>query len=254
MLIDTHAHLFKKEYDNVDDVILEALAEDVKLIIVSGCDQETNKEALLLAKKYKQVFATVGYAPTNIIGLTATHLEELESLMQEEKVVGIGEIGLDYYWNQDQKEIQKDWFIKQIRLAKKYQKPIVVHCREAFDDLYKILKDEKVEKGIIHCYTGSLELAKKINKLGIFLGIGGIVTFKNNKLIDVIKNISLEYIVLETDAPYLAPEPVRGSLNKPSYLKFIAQKTALVKGLRYKEVVIKTGENALSLFDLKHRI
>ncbi len=248
MIIDTHCHLFKEEYDDLED-ILKQLEKEKIIVIINGYNPLTNKYAIDLANKYKFIYATIGFHPSNINEVQDESFKILEKQLNNKKVVGIGEIGLDYYWNKNNKEKQKEILKKQLDLAKKYNKPIIVHSRDAVDDVYNLLKKYNL-KGILHAFSGSLEQANLFINLGYKLGIGGVVTFKNSKLKEVIKNINLEYIVLETDAPYLTPEPYRGKKNKPIYVRIIAEKIADIKETKYNDVCQITTRNVRSLFDL----
>ena len=176
-------------------------------------------------------------------------LEELEKLIKNNKIVAIGEIGLDYYWNKDNKNIQKECLNKQLDLAEKYKLPVLIHTRESIQDTLDILKKRSL-KGIIHCYSGSYEMAKEFIKLGYKLGIGGVLTFKNSKLYEVIEKIELNDIVLETDSPYLTPEPYRGKQNNPYNIYYVAKKIAEIKKIQIEEVIEKTTNNAKSIFDI----
>lgn len=251
MFVDTHCHLGKKYYFDIDNIIKKAIDKGVKFIIISGYDRETNKEVIELAKKYENVYATIGYGPSIAENVKDEDLELLKEQGLYNKIVGIGEIGLDYYRNK-YKDKQKDIFIKQIEIANELNKPIVVHNRDADDDVYNILKEAKLNKnGVIHCFNSDYLMGEKFIKLGFYLGIGGIITFKNSKLAGVIKKIPLEYIVLETDSPYLAPEPHRGEKNDPSLIKKIAEKIADLKEVNIENVGTSTTINALRLFDLQ---
>lgn len=251
MLIDTHCHLGKDDYENVEEIIKEM--ED-NIIIASAVDLETSKEVVELCNKYKNVYGTIGFHPTELDDYSNEKLLELERLLENKEIVGIGEIGLDYHYGKDDMELQKEVFIKQIKLADKYSLPIVVHSRDAALDTYEILKEYKTEnmKIDMHCYSYSLEMAELFINMGIKLGIGGVLTFKNSsKLKEIVKKISLENILLETDSPYLAPEPLRGSKNKPSNVKFVAQKISEIKEIPLETVEEITYKNAVSQFDLK---
>ena len=248
MIIDTHCHLNKDEYDNLEEVIAN-LEEFV--VINSGIDTETNEMVLELANKYQNFYATIGYHPENIDNLEENYLEILEKNLQNEKVVAIGEIGLDYHWRQDNKEKQKEVFINQLKLALKYNKPVVVHSRDAVQDTYDILKEYKV-KADIHCYASSVEMAEEFIKLGCLIGVGGTLTFKNAvKIVEVVSTIDLENILLETDSPYLAPEPVRGTKNKPNNTKFIIKKISEIKGINEESVRYTLNNNAIKFFNIK---
>ena len=248
-MIDTHCHIEKEEYDKIEDIILECKKKNIEKIIVSGYDLESSKEAIYLANKYEMIYATIGFLP-EILEKNKYDINILEKLLKNKKVIGIGEIGLDYHWYKNNKEEQKELFIQQILLAKKYNLPIVIHCRDAIQDCYDILKKYNVKKATMHCYSGSLEMAKNFINLGIYISIGGVSTFKNSKNIkEVIKEIPLSYILLETDSPYLTPEPFRGKKNYPYYLDNIALNIAKIKEISIEEVINITKDNTNKLFD-----
>ena len=209
-MIDTHCHL--EDFENVDEVIKKM---DNHIIIVSGTNDETNLNVIKLCNKYENVYGTIGIHPEDIDRLSENSFKILEDNITNKKIVGIGEIGLDYYWNKENKEEQKELLIKQLDLAQKYNKCVLIHSRDAINDTYEILKNYKIKMDI-HCFSGSLEMANKFIELGAVLGIGGVVTFKNSKkLQEVVTNVDLKHLVLETDSPYLAPEPLRGTKNEP---------------------------------------
>ena len=235
----------------------ESLDEIVKnmdgLMIVSGVDDKSNLEVLDLISKYDNVYGTLGLHPENIDSLTKNSFDIIEQNLNNPKIVGIGEIGLDYYWVKDNKEDQKALLIKQLDLAKKYSKPIVVHSREAIKDTYDILKNYKL-KGTIHCFNSSLEMAREFIKLGYKIGIGGVVTFKNaKKLCEIVENIDIKDILIETDSPYLTPEPFRGQRNEPKNVYFVALKIAELKRMALEEVIEETYKNAINEFDLPYK-
>ncbi len=251
MLIDTHCHLSKDYYDDIAEIMKENKAAGVFKIIVSGCDKKGIREVLDLASKYDDIFVTIGYHPEEVDTVSDIEIEELKkSIKANKKVVGLGEIGLDYYYVKDNKEKQKALFEKQLKIAQELKIPVVIHSRDAVKDTIDILKKYKV-KGVIHCFSGSLEVAEIYIKMGYKLGIGGIVTFKNSKLGEVVSKVGLDNIVLETDSPYLAPEPFRGKTNSSKYLKNIAEKIAEICSVNVDEVSIKTGQNAIDVFDLQ---
>lgn len=247
MLIDTHLHLSNEDY-NIDEVISNAKKEGVELLITGGTNKENNLCDIELSKKYKNVFITLGYHPEEVDNIKEEDLLLLEKQIIEnkDKVVGIGEIGLDYHYTKEKVEEQKQLLKKQIDIAKKYNLPVVVHSRDATLDTYNILKEKKIN-GVIHCFSGSLETAREYIKLGFKLGIGGVVTFKNSNLKDVIKEISLNDIVLETDSPYLSPK--RGSVNEPKNIKEIALFIANIKEVSLNEVSIITSNNSKKIFE-----
>ena len=245
-MIDTHCHVFKEYYNNIDEVINKM---QNNIIIISGTNDQDNKEVLELCKKYPNVYGTIGIHPTE--EYSPNSLKFIEENLNNEKIVGIGEIGLDYYWNKDNKEKQKEIFIKQLDLARKFNKPVVIHNREATNDTYEILKNYPDLKKDIHCYSGSLEMAKNFIKINCRLGIGGVVTFKNSKLKEVIKEIDLKYLMLETDSPFLTPEPYRGKQNEPYNIIFVAKTLSEIKEISLEEVLKQTTLNAIEQFDLK---
>ena len=249
-MIDTHTHISKKYYDDIDGVINRAKDNGVEKIIISGCDREGIDESVKLIDKYDCLYATIGYHPDEVGKVTAEDLESLKRLLlNNDKVVGIGEIGLDYYYKKDNKEEQIKLFEQQLSLAEQLNVPVVIHTRDAYLDTYNILKKYNV-RGIIHCFSGSLEVAKSYIDLGYLLGIGGVLTFKNSKLKDVISAVSLDNIVLETDAPYLAPVPFRGKTNESSYIIYTAKFISEIKNMEISEVDKITTNNASKLFDL----
>lgn len=248
MLVDTHCHIFSEYYDDIDEVVMRARDAGVTMLVVNGIDRRTNEEVLELVKKYDIVYGALGFQPEVAESINDDDFSFIEKHINDDKIVAVGEIGLDYHYDVD-KEKQKEVFKRQLEIAKKYNKPVIVHSRECIQDTYDILKVSSV-KGIMHCYSGSVEMAREFCKIGFYLGIGGIVTFKNAvKLVDVIKDIGLEYIVLETDSPYLSPEPYRGKRNEPINVGVILQKICALKGLDYKDASEITTGNVLRLFD-----
>lgn len=248
-MIDTHCHLSLNDKD-LDNVI-KKMGRDI--IIVSGADHESNKEVITLCNKYPNVYGTIGLHPDEADNFKEAYLKFIEENISNKKIVGIGEIGLDYYYAKENKNRQIDLFERQIQIALKYNKPIVVHSREAANDTYEIMQRNHVEnvRSVIHCYSYSLEMANNFIKLGSMLGIGGVVTFKNGtKLKEVVKNIDLKYLLLETDSPYLAPEPIRGTKNEPYNIIYVAREIAKIKNISEQEVLKQTTMNAVHQFDL----
>jgi TatD DNase family protein len=256
MLIDTHCHLEKKEYKNLETLLIDIFNTDVKIVIVSGYDVESSIQAVSLAHSYNNVYATVGFHPNDCKNLVESDYAYFDDWLKDDKVVGVGEIGLDYYYGEygeNDKDEQIKRFKRQIEIACKYKKPIIVHNRNASEDIYNILKKSNT-KGIIHCFNDDINTANKFINLGFLLGIGGIITFKNNKLKNVIKDIDVHNIVLETDSPYLSPEPFRGTQNNPINVQIIAGEIAKIKDITYSEVAFITTANASRLFDLNPKI
>lgn len=254
MYFDTHVHLNSEQYSNIEEIINNALNNNVNKMIVVGYDLESSIKAVKIANEYDFVYAAVGIHPSEIKKMKENALKEIENLLINKKVVAIGEIGLDYYWDKDNKEEQKKMFVKQINLANKYNLPIIIHSREAAQDTYDILKENKIyyEKGIMHCYSYSLDLAKKFIKLNLFLAFGGALTFlnaKQNK--EVVKEIDMQHLLIETDAPYLTPHPFRGKQNEPKYINLVVKEMANLKNISEEKVASITYNNACSLFGIE---
>lgn len=249
MLIDSHCHLSHKDYEDVEQIISNM--ED-NIMIASGADHESNIDVVKLCSNYPNIYGVLGIHPTEITNNIEEHLKYIEEHINDKHIVGIGEIGLDYHYDCD-KDLQKKIFIRQIRLALKYKKPIVIHTRDAIQDTYDILKEENAYQVnvTIHCFSEGLEMAKLFIKNGAKLGIGGIVTFNNAKKIqDVVKNVDLKHILLETDSPYLAPVPLRGTKNEPKNVYLVAKKIAEIKNINVDTVIIATTNNSKTQFDL----
>lgn len=245
-MIDTHCHLLSSEYDNLKEILNDIEKANIKCI-VNGCDMLSNIESLELSKKYDFVFSAIGFHPSEVDSIQDDYINFIEKNINN--IVAIGEIGLDYYWTKDNSDKQKKVFENQLMLAEKYNKPVIVHTRDAIMDTYNILKKYKV-RGVIHAFSGSIEMAKKLINLGFKLGIGGVITFKNCNLKDVIKELDISDIVLETDSPYLSPEPVRGKKNTSLNLKYIAKFISNLKDISYDKVCEITTITAKDLFDL----
>lgn len=249
MFIDTHCHLSIEDYSDIDLVIKEDRLADVGKIIVSACTKNTFEEALTLAKNYDCVYLTLGFHPSEAALTTDDDLQYLRKSLNNSKVVGIGEIGLDYHYGKDDMQQQQSLFKKQLAIAQELNLPVVIHSRDACSDTINILKQFKV-KGVIHCFSGSVEVADIYVKMGFKLGIGGVVTFKNSNLYKVVEHVGIQNIVLETDAPYLAPSPFRGMQNSSKYIPVIAQRVAEILNISIDDVALKTYETASNLFDL----
>ncbi|MBS4193438.1 TatD family hydrolase [Bacillus sp. FJAT-49705] len=254
MFFDTHAHLNAEQYnDDLREVIDRALGEGVSRIVVVGFDRPTIEKAMELSEQYDFIYASVGWHPVDAIDMTNEDLKWIEELTQHPKVVALGEMGLDYYWDKSPKDIQKQVFRKQIQLAKKVKLPIIIHNREATADIVEILKEEGAEEvgGIMHCFSGSPEIAKECVEMNFYISLGGPVTFKNaRKPKEVAEAIPLEKLLIETDCPYLAPHPYRGKRNEPSYVKLVAEQIAEIKGVTLEEVAEATTSNAKKLFGI----
>ncbi len=250
MFIDTHCHIDSSVSGDV--YIKNAYSANVKGLIFSFCNQDCYQAGIEFLDKYPDVFVSLGFHPEDADVITDKDLQCLdEVLVSSSRIVAVGEIGLDYYWRKDNKEKQRDLFQKQLDLAVKHQMPVVIHCRDAIQELYDILFQYKGKvKGVIHCFSGSYEMARAFIELGFVLGIGGVLTFKNSKLYQVVEKLPLSSIVLETDSPYLTPEPHRGEMNESKYIPLVAEKIAQIKGISLSEVEKITTDNAKRVFDL----
>ncbi len=240
MYIDTHVHLNSEElFNHLDDVMRDAIDNNVKKFIVVGYDLKTSKLAIEICEKYECCYACIGFHPTEIKEYTDNEYNWLDQAASHPKVVAIGEVGYDFHWDKTTKDEQTAAFVRQIRIAIKHSLPLVIHSREAMQLTYDTLKSENAScvGGIMHSYSGSTEMAKEFIKLNFFLGISGPVTFKNNKNTkDVVKNIDLKYLLTETDSPYLTPHPYRGKENGPKYIPLIVEEIARIKEISVKEV------------------
>ena len=252
-MIDSHCHINDELYkDNPKDYIDVSKEAGVFEFLVVGFDAKSSGISVNIAKKYKECFAAVGIHPSDVKKSLPCDLDKIKELAKDSNVLAIGEIGLDYYWDKDEsiKEQQREFFIKQIKLANELNLPISIHCREAIEDCLKILKENRVKKGgIMHCYAGSLEMAPEFIKLGFLLGFGGTVTFKNSiRPKEVVANIPSNSYVLETDAPYLTPHPYRGKENHSKYLYLVRDKIAELRNVSPEQVEKETTENFNRVF------
>ena len=254
MIFETHAHYDDSAFDGDREQLLEFLAaHGIEKIVNVGASLKGVEDTVKLMEKYPFIYGAVGIHPDEVGELDEEKIKWLHSLCSHEKTVAVGEIGLDYYWNKENHEVQKKWFVRQMDLAKETGLPIIVHSRDAAKDTLDIMKAERADylKGVIHCYSYSKEQAKEYMNMGYFLGIGGVVTFKNGKkLKEVVEYAPLDYLLLETDAPYMAPEPYRGRRNCSAYLTYVAQAIAEIKKVSYEEVVDITRKNAKNLFGI----
>lgn len=264
-IFETHAHYDDEWYDEDRKELLSRLLDtDISFITNIGADIETSKNSVKLSDEFERVLAAVGVHPDNIGCMEALPekegIEILRNLAKHTKVVAIGEIGLDYFErepeekNKTVRERQKYWFLEQLKLAKELNKPVVIHSRDAAEDTYSELKDFGYNKGVIHCYSYSPEMAERFVKLGFYIGIGGVVTFKNaKKTKETVKRIGLENIVLETDSPYLAPVPFRGKRNDSGNIKYIVEEIAGLLGISKEKVIETTFNNAVKLYELEDK-
>ena len=252
MYFDTHAHYDSGAFNEDRLPLLESMPEKgVELIIDPGCDLISSRKAIELAERFDFVYAAVGWHPEDIDKLTEEDYRSMESLAQHKKCVAIGEIGLDYYWDASQKDVQKALFRRQAELALRLNKPVIVHDREAHADSLDIVCDYPELRGVFHCYSGSVEMAEILLKRGWYLGFDGPITYKNaRKAIEVLKACPPDRILIETDSPYLSPVPQRGKRNDSGNLKYVVEKIAEVKGMEPKTVAKLTAENGRRLFGL----
>jgi len=253
MLIDTHVHLNSTKFsDNLEEVIKRALDNDIKKMIVVGYDTKSNLKAIELAEEYPFIYATVGFHPTDAKDITNDDFQLLYKQLKHEKVVGIGECGLDFYWDKEHIDEQIEVFKKQIELSLELKLPLIIHMRDASEATYNVLSEYEHLKGIMHCYSGSAEMAPLFINMGLFISLGGPVTFKNgHKPKEVAAQVPLENLLIETDSPYLSPHPFRGKTNEPSRVKLVAEEIARIKKVPYQKIAEVTTNNALKLFKIK---
>lgn len=250
MFTDTHCHFEPDYYDNYDEVIQNAFANNVNRIIVSGCAKLGNEESLNLSNNYENIYSTIGFHPDQASTFTDDDISDLKNkVINNNKVIGIGEIGLDYHYDGYDKDKQMDLFNKQLKLAAELNKPVVIHSRDATQDTIDVLSQYKL-KGVIHSFSGSYEVAQIYIKMGYKLGINGVVTFKNSNLKDTLKRLSPENIILETDAPYLTPHPFRGEKNESKNILIIAEFVAELYGISLEELSKITNKNINEIFDI----
>ena len=253
MIFDTHAHYDDEQFDTDREELLDSMAAGgVGTIVNASASVESWDKVLGLTEKYPFIYGMIGVHPDEAGSLDEEKFRRMEELLGREKIVAVGEIGLDYYWDKEEHDTQKYWFIRQLELAAKKHMPVSVHSREAASDTMEIMKKYGAGmQAVIHCYSYSPEMAREYVKMGYYIGVGGVVTFKNaRKLKEVVQEIPLERIVLETDCPYLAPEPFRGKRNSSLNLTYVAQAVAALKGTTPEEVICRTEENARKLYNL----
>lgn len=249
-IIDSHVHLNSEQFDEDREQVFERIKENLDFVVNIGYDMESSEVGIEYADKYDFIYCTVGFHPDEIEGYSEENEKRLEEMIKHPKVLAIGEIGLDYHWMTRPKEEQWDIFRKQLDIAKRTNKPVVIHTREAMQDTIDILNEYPEVTGILHCYPGSVETAKQIVDR-FYLGIGGVLTFKNaKKLVEVVAEIPLEKLIIETDCPYMAPTPYRGKRNEPIYTREVAMKIAEIKGISYDEVVKVTNENTRKAYKM----
>ncbi len=245
--VDTHCHIFASDYENIDKVLENASNNHVKYIINNGSNGEYNKEVLKLVDKYPCMYGAIGIHPEDVEDYTLEDIKFIEDNLSCKKIVAIGEIGLDYHYTKENKDKQIELFEKQLALAEKYNLPVIVHSRDATEDTINSLKKFKC-KGVIHSFSGSIETAKIYLKMGYLLGVNGVITFKNAKIKDVIKEVGLKNIVLETDSPYLTPEPFRGKQNFPGHVFEVAKFVAELYHVSLEELAKQTNRNIIDMY------
>lgn len=249
MFTDTHCHIYKEYYENIDEILNNAKNVNINRVINNGCSSASNIEVLDLIDKYQEMYGALGIHPEETENYKEEDITFIENNLSNKKVIAIGEIGLDYHYTKENKEEQIKLFERQLSLAEKYHMPVIIHSREATEDTINTLKKYKVT-GVIHSFSGSLETANIYIKMGFKLGINGVITFKNSKLKDVIKEIDLSNIVLETDSPYLTPHPYRGTRNEPANISEIATFICTLKNITLRELSIITNKNITQIFDI----
>lgn len=252
MIYETHAHYDDKAYEeDIDEVLGEIDAAGIKRIVNVAASMRSCKTTLELTKKYPQIYGAIGVHPSDTGELTDEDMILLKEYCNNDKILAVGEIGLDYYWDEPDREIQKKWFIKQLQLAREVKLPVIIHSRDAAADTLDIMKNQKAEEigGVIHCFSYGIEMAREYLNMGFYLGVGGVVTFKNGKkLKEVVEYAPIDRIVTETDSPYLSPVPYRGKRNSSANIPLIIDEIARIKGLSVEEVEKITWQNALKLY------
>lgn len=248
MFVDTHCHIFKSDYDNIDEVLNNASNNNVKYYINNGSDREYNKEVLELVKQYDNMYGALGIHPEAVDDYSLDDIEFIKNNLSNEKIVAIGEIGLDYYYTKENKDEQIKLLEMQLSLAEEYNLPVIIHSRNATEDTINTLKKFNC-RGTIHSFSGSLETAKIYIKMGYLLGVNGVITFKNCNIKDVIKEVGLDNIVLETDSPYLTPVPYRGMQNNPSHILDIAKFVSELYNVSLEELSYRTNENIKRMYE-----
>ncbi|MCL1883820.1 MAG: TatD family hydrolase [Defluviitaleaceae bacterium] len=251
-IIDTHAHYDNERFKEDRDALIKSLPENsVDLIINIGCDMKTSRASVKLAEEYPHVYATVGAHPHYVKSLTDSDLQELIRLSGNEKVVGFGEIGLDFFHNHSPQDVQREWFKRLLEVVAELELPAIIHSRDANDEVFETIKNSRVRKGVIHAFSGDSKLAEAYVEMGFYIGIGGVVTFKKTEMLqEAVSVIPPERILLETDCPYLAPEPFRGKRNESTYLSYVAEKIAKIKGATAEAICAQTSANAKELFGI----
>ncbi len=252
MLIDSHAHLDDERFDGDRDILIKSLKSNkLELVINIGADFQSSINSIELAKQYDNIYASIGVHPHSASEVTEETLDKFREMAKEEKVVAIGEIGLDYYYDNSPRDLQRKWFREQLKLAKELDLPVIIHSRDATQETFDIIKEAQDGslRGVLHCFSGSVEVAMEYIKLGFYISIGGTVTFKNARVVkEVAEAVPLDKLLIETDCPYLTPEPYRGKRNEPMFVKYVAQKIAEIKDINFEELAKATNKNTKELF------
>ena len=252
MLIDSHVHLDDERFDGDRDILIKSLKSNgIELVINIGADMKSSIDSIELAKRYDNIYAAIGVHPHSASEMTENTLDELRDMAKEDKVIAIGEIGLDYYYDNSPRDIQRKWFREQLELAKELDLPVIIHSRDATKETYDIIKEAQdgTLRGVLHCFSGSVEVAMEYIKLGFYISIGGTVTFKNSRVVrEVAEAVPLDKFLVETDCPYLTPEPYRGKRNEPMFVKYAAEKIAEIRGISFEELSKATNKNTKELF------
>ena len=250
MYFESHAHYDDERFDEDRDTLLASFpAEGIETVVNASSDIKSSKASIALSEKYPFFYAAVGVHPHEVENITAADIDELRELSKHPKVVAIGEIGLDYYYDLSPRDLQRHWFKRQLELADELKMPVIIHSRDAAQECFDIIKNSNVRNGVIHCYSGSAEMAEEYIKMGFYIGIGGSLTFKNNKKgVETVERIPMEKILIETDSPYLAPVPYRGKRNDSRLLKYVVERISQIKNIPENDICNITKNNAQNLF------
>ena len=250
MYFESHAHYDDERFDEDRDTLLASFpAEGIETVVNASSDIKSSKASIALSEKYPFFYAAVGVHPHEVENITEADIDELRELSKHHKVVAIGEIGLDYYYDLSPRDLQRHWFKRQLELADELKMPVIIHSRDAAQECFDIIKNSNVRNGVIHCYSGSAEMAEEYIKMGFYIGVGGSLTFKNNKKgVETVERIPIEKILIETDSPYLAPVPYRGKRNDSRLLKYVVKRISQIKNIPENDICNITKNNAQNLF------
>lgn len=255
MFIDSHSHLDDERFDGDRDILIKSLKENkIDIAINVGADLETSINSVKLADQYDNIYATIGVHPHSASEVTEETLDKFREMAKNVKVVAIGEIGLDFYYDNSPRDLQRKWFKEQLKLAKELKLPVVIHSRDASQETFDTIKEAQDGnlRGVMHCFSGSVEMAMEYIKLGFYISVAGPVTFKNARVVrEVVEALPLDKLLIETDCPYLTPEPYRGKRNEPMFVKYVAEKIAQIKNISLEELAQATSTNTKNLFNIK---